>query len=83
VQYQGDIASGASTSPIGRDCDQTLTMVEGLLTVHNLSEVQRKCGVRGRTGLHERESTTNKNQNPVEGGGRAPEARRVGIASLP
>jgi len=37
-------------------------------TVQNLSEVQRKCGVRGRTELHERESTMNRNKNPVEEG---------------
>jgi len=28
-----------------------------------LSEVQTKCGVRGRTELHERVSTMNRNQN--------------------
>jgi len=32
-----------------------------------LSEVQSKCGVRGRTELHERESTKNRNENPREG----------------
>jgi len=32
-----------------------------------LSEVQSKCGVRGRTELHERESTMNGNKNPKEG----------------
>jgi len=32
-----------------------------------LSEVKSKCGVRGRTELHERESTTNGNKNPKEG----------------
>jgi len=44
-----------------------LTMSEGheMPTVQNLSEVQRKCGVRGRTELRERESTMNKNKNPV------------------
>jgi len=40
----------------------------GMLTVQNLSEVQRKCGVRGRTELHEWESTMNRNKNPVEEG---------------
>jgi len=35
-------------------------------TVQNLREGQRKCGVRGRTKLHERESRTNRNKNPVE-----------------
>jgi len=37
-----------------------------MLTVQNLSKVQRKCGVRGRTELDERESTMNRNKNPVE-----------------
>jgi len=32
-----------------------------------LSEVQSKCGVRGRTELHERGSTKNENKNPKEG----------------
>jgi len=31
-----------------------------------LSEVQSKCGVRGRTEHHERESTTNRNANLKE-----------------
>ena len=31
-----------------------------------LSEVQSKCGVRGRTKLHEGVSTTNENENPEE-----------------
>jgi len=31
-----------------------------------LSEVQSKCGVRGRTELHERVSTMNGNKNPKE-----------------
>jgi len=31
-----------------------------------LSEVQSKCGVRGRTELHERESTMNGNENPKD-----------------
>ena len=37
-------------------------------TVQNLSEVQRKCEVRGRTELHELESTMNRNKNPMEEG---------------
>jgi len=37
-------------------------------TVQSLSEVQRKCGVKGRTELHERESMMNRNKNPVEEG---------------
>jgi len=32
-----------------------------------LSEVQSKCGVRGRTALHERVSTMNRNKNPKAG----------------
>jgi len=32
-----------------------------------LSEVQSKCGVRGRTELQERVSTINRNENPKEG----------------
>ena len=51
-------------------------------TVQNLSEVQRKCGVRGRTELHERESTMNRNKNPVEEGV-DPRGRGGVVASLP
>jgi len=40
----------------------------GMPTMQNLSEVQRKCGVRGRTELHEWVSTMNRNENPVEEG---------------
>jgi len=50
-------------------------------TVPNLSEVQRKCGVKGRTELHERESMMNSNKNPVEEGV-DPRGRGV-VASLP
>jgi len=32
-----------------------------------LSEVQSKCGVRGRTELHEWVSTMNRNKDPAEG----------------
>jgi len=46
----------------------TVSEEDRMPTVQNLSEVQRKCGVRGRTELHERESTMNKNKNPVEEG---------------
>jgi len=60
------------------------TVSEGdrMATVQNLSEVQRKCGVRGRTELHERESTMNRNKNPVEEG---VDPRGTGwvVASLP
>jgi len=31
-----------------------------------LSEMQSKCGVRGRTELHEQVSTRNENKNPKE-----------------
>jgi len=41
-----------------------------------LSEVQSKCWVRGRTEHHERESTTNRNENPREGRPK-PQKRRV------
>jgi len=51
-------------------------------TVQNLSEVQRKCGVRGRTELHERESTTNSSKNTVEEGV-DPRGRGEVVASLP
>jgi len=45
--------------------------------------VRRKCGVRGRTEHHERESTTNGNKNPKEGRPR-PQRRRVdGLTSTP
>jgi len=45
-------------------------------TVQNLCEVQRKCRVRGRTELHERESTMNRNKNPLEEGGKPLRERR-------
>ena len=51
-------------------------------TVQNLSKVQRKCVVRGRTELHERESTMNRNKNPVEEGV-DPRGKGGVIASLP
>jgi len=50
--------------------------------VQNLSEVQRKCGVKGRTELHERASTMNRNNNPVEEGGR-PQRERGGCSIAP
>ena len=61
-----------------------LTMGEGdrMPTVQNLSEVQRKCGVRGRTELPKRESTMNRNKNPVEEGV-DPRGRGEVVASLP
>jgi len=48
-----------------------------------LSEVQSKCGVRGRTEHHEQQSTTKRNENPKEGRPR-PQRRRVdGLTSTP
>jgi len=41
----------------------TVSEQDRMPTVQNLSEVQRKCGVKGRTELHERVSTMNRN-NP-------------------
>jgi len=51
-------------------------------TMQNLSEVHRKCGVRGRTELHEWESTLNRNKNPVKEGV-DPYGRGGEIASIP
>jgi len=51
-------------------------------TVQNLSEVQRKCGVRGRTELHELKSMMNRNKNPMEEGV-DPRGRGGVVASLP
>jgi len=51
-------------------------------TLQNLREVQRKCRVRGRTELHEWESTMNRNKNPVEEGV-DPTGRGGVVASLP
>jgi len=60
----------------------TVSEEDRMPTVQNLTEVQRKCGVKGRTELHERESTMQRNKNPMEEGvdhrGRGGEA-----ASLP
>jgi len=60
------------------------TVSEGdrMPTVQDLSEVQRKWGVRGRTELHERESTMNRSKNPVEEGV-DPRGRGGVVASLP
>jgi len=60
----------------------TVNEGNGRRTMHNLSEVQRNWRVRGRTKLHEQELTMNVNKNQVEGGGRAPEERGVGMVSL-
>jgi len=51
-------------------------------TVQNLSEVQMKFGIKGRTELHELESTMNRNKNPVEEGV-DPRGRGGVVASLP
>jgi len=58
----------------------TVSEEERMPTVQNLSEVQRKCGVKGRTELHERESTMNR-KNPVEEGV-DPRGRGGDLASL-
>jgi len=50
--------------------------------MQNLSEVQRKCRVKGRTELHEREATTNRNKNPMEEGV-DPRGRGGVVASFP
>jgi len=60
----------------------TVSEEDRMPTVQNLSEVQRKCGVKGRTELHERESTMNRNKNPVEEGV-DPRGRGGVVASLP
>ena len=60
----------------------TVSKGDRMLTVQNLSEEQRKFGVRGRTELHERESTMNRNKNPVEEGV-DPSGRGGVVASLP
>jgi len=60
----------------------TVSEEDRMPTVQNLSEVQRKCGVKGRTELHERESTMNRNKNPVEEG-LDPRGRGGVVASLP
>ena len=46
----------------------TVSEEDTMPTVQNLSEVQRKCGGKRRTELHERESTMDRNKNPVEEG---------------
>jgi len=46
----------------------TVSEEDRMPTVQSLSELQRKYGVRGRTELHERESTMNRNKNPAEEG---------------
>jgi len=58
-------------------------MEGGLPTMQMLSEVQSKCGVRGRTELHERASTKNENENPKEGGAGPQRRREDGLTSTP
>jgi len=48
-----------------------------------LSAVQSKCGVRGRTELHERVSMMNRNKNPEEGRPAPLERREDGLTSTP
>jgi len=60
----------------------TVSEVDRMPTVQHLSEVQRMCRVKGRTELHERESTMNRNKNPVEEG-EDPRGRGGLVASLP
>jgi len=60
----------------------TVSEQDRMRNVQNLSEVQRKCGVNGRTELHEQESTINRNKNPVEEGV-DPRGRGGVVASLP
>jgi len=60
----------------------TVSEEDTMPTVQNLSEVQRKCRVPGRTELDERESTMNRNKNPVEEGV-DPRGRGGDLSSLP
>ena len=60
----------------------TVSEVDRMPTVQHLSEVQRMCRVKGRTELHERESTMNRNKNPMEEGV-DPRVRGGVVASLP
>jgi len=60
----------------------TVSEEDRMPTVQNLSEVQRKCGLRGRTELHELESTMNRKKNPVEEGV-DPRGRGGVVASIP
>jgi len=69
-------AKGLESSP------PTVSEGDRMPTVQNLSEVQRKYGVRGRTELDEQESTMNRNKNPVEEGV-YPKGRGGVIVSLP
>jgi len=59
----------------------TVSEEDRMPTVQNLSEVKSKCGVKGRTELHERESTMNRNNSVEEGVD--PRVRGGVVASLP
>jgi len=60
----------------------TVSQGDRMPTVQNISEVQRKCGARGRTELHEQESTMNRNKHLVEEEA-DPRGRGGVVASLP
>jgi len=60
----------------------TVNEARSFPTVQMVSEVQSKCGVRGRTELYERELTKNGNENPKEGGQQAPEEEKNGLSQL-
>ena len=60
----------------------TMSEEDRMPNVQNLSEVQRKCGVEGRTELHERESPMNRHVNPVQEGV-DPRGRGGFVALLP
>ena len=76
IETEKNFANGLESSA------PTMSEEDRMPTVQNLSEVQRKCGVRGRNELHERESTMNRNKNPVEKGV-DPRGRGGVVASLP
>jgi len=60
----------------------TVSKEDRMPTMQKLSEVRRKCGAKGRTELHERESTTKRNKNPMEAGV-DPRGSGGVVASLP
>jgi len=76
TETERDFAKGFESSAL------TVSEEDRMLTVQNPREVQRKCGVRGRTEFHERESTMNRNKNHVEEGVH-PRGRGGERASLP
>ena len=61
----------------------TVSQGDGMPTVQNLSEVQRKYRVSGRTELHERGSTMNEGKNPTEGGQEAGQEEEGGGSVTP